>query len=93
MNYELRPKNWELVLNEERSNQFQAGKKTRRYDIREADSGLLIATIWGEDEFIKSMQKTPTQEQQDYNARLIMAAPRLLKVCQAVKDICIDDRL
>ncbi len=67
---------WVVVLDENHTDKAQSGKKTRRYDIREAkENGLLIATVWREDEFIRTSNNTPKQIDQDANAKLIAAAP------------------
>ena len=65
---------WEIIPDEECSNKYQAGKLTRRFDIR--NDNFLIATVWAEDEFRN--KKTPVQMEQEANARLIAAAPDLL---------------
>ena len=62
---------WAMALDEEKSNKYQAGKKTRRYDIR--GDGLLIGTVWAEHEFIFHKSKTPTQSEQDANITRIIA--------------------
>ena len=67
------PEEWTKRIDKDNSNQYQGGKKTRRYEIKA--NGLLIATVWAEDEFVTTRQQTPTQNKQDANAALIAAAP------------------
>jgi len=78
-------KNWELSIDEEFANKYQAGKKTHRFQIKSIDfyaNELLIATIWAEDEFVTLQHKTPSQVEQDANAHLMNAAPDLLEACE-----------
>ena len=79
---------WKVVLDEEFSNEYQAGKKTRRYSIH--SNNLLLATVWAEDEFIAIAKKTPVQAEQDGNAYIMAAAPDLLDVCKELFDLLED---
>lgn len=71
---------WKVIPDEDCVNKCQAGKITRRFDIRSGN--LLIATIWAEDEFAATRQKTPIQAEQEANVQLIATAPDLLYICE-----------